>query len=400
MGKKSRSKRTSLVVNQPEVFSDTPQWSVSDPAFAEFLRMSGITTDAMTEDKALGITAYYRACALISGTTAGLPFKVYERNSDGSRSSIDHFLSDNPAGPYDLSAFNWVEMVILHLLNHAEAYLKHIYNGAGELIGLWPVHPMAVSKVEWDGSDKVFTFNMKNGTQETYRTGEVTQVLGMTNDGLRGMSPLTLLRRSLQTSAAGELAANRSFTGGHMIAGLVTTEEDIEEEEAKTISSSLKAKMAGAEHAGSLVFVNRTLKFSPWAMSNEDAQFIEARGLQVEETARIFGLPISLLSVGGAVSNWGTGVAESFLGLQKFVLTNWTSRLESAVKAILPSGQFAEFDFKGLLQGSPKDEITLLIEQVKAGLLSVDEARAVMNLAPLPQAALPKPAIVPDERTA
>jgi HK97 family phage portal protein len=391
MGKKSRQKAIIPADNQ-QVFADGPSYSISDPAFAEFLRMSGINLETMDEPRAMGLTAYYRACALISGTIAGLPFRVYERNDDGSRTEVEHFLSRNPAGPYDLSAFSWVEMVMLHLLNHAETYLKSIHNEGGELIGLWPIHPLACNKVEWEGAEKVFTFALKGGSTDILRSGEITQVLGMTNDGLRGMSPLTLLRRSLQTSAAGELAANRSFSGGHLISGIVTTEEDVEETEAKTIKADLNAKMRGPEHAGDIAFVNRALKFQPWTMSNEDAQFVESRGLQIEETARIFGLPISLLSVGGAVSNWGTGVAESFLGLQKFVLTAWTSRIESAVLRILPPNHFAEFDYKGLFQGSPKDEIELLIQQVNAGLLTKDEARAVMNRPPLPPEAAAPPA--------
>jgi HK97 family phage portal protein len=282
-----------------------------------------------------------------------------------------------------------VETVVLHLLNHAEAYLKSITNGGGELVGLYPVHPLAIDKVEWAEADKLFTVALKGGGREKYLTGEMTQVLGMSMDGLRGMSPLTLFRKTLQTSMAAETAANRSFTTGSLIAGLVTTEEDIEEPEAVTIKDSLNAKIMGADHAGDIAFVNRSLKFTPWAMSNVDAQFLESRGLQVTEVARIFGLPLSLMSVIGAVSNWGTGVAESFLGLQKFVLTGWTSRIESALRSVLPPGQFAEFDYAGLLQGSPKDEIELLIAQVTAGILTRDEARAIRNLPPLPEAEAP-----------
>jgi HK97 family phage portal protein len=175
----------------------------------------------------------------------------------------------------------------------------------------------------------------------------------------------------------------------------VTTEEDVDEGEAKTIKASLDAKMMGAENAGGIAFVNRSLKFSPWKMTNVDAQFVESQGLNVQHVAQMYGLPTNLLSVAGAVSNWGTGVAEANLALQKYVLMAYTSRIESALRAVLPPGWFAEFDYKGLLQGSPKDEIELLIAQVAGGLLTRDEARAVLNLEPLPEPA-PAPA-VPNE---
>jgi HK97 family phage portal protein len=366
--------------------------SIGDPAFAAWLQMAGINWNGdLNEQSAMGLTAFYRCLALISGTIAGLPRRVYRDNGDGTREQVPHFLTTNPAGPYDMSAFSWTETVMLHLLLHAESYLKSIETQGGELVGLWPVHPLAVSDVSWDGADKRFKIAKVDGTHEDLITGEITQVLGMATDGLRGLSPLALFRQSLGTSKAGEVAANRTFAGGALIAGMVTSEEDIEETEAKIISDKLNAKVAGAENAGSIAFVNRSLKFSPWTMSNVDAEFLASRSFQVSEVSRIFGMPLSLLSVMGAVSNWGTGVAESFLGLQKFVLMGWTSRIESAVQAILPPDEHLEFDYAGLLQGSPADEIKLLIEQVNAGILTKDEARAIRNLPPLPAAPTTSP---------
>jgi HK97 family phage portal protein len=381
-----KKKRRALAVPDAETFDASPSYSIGDPAFADFLRMSGVAWGGdLNESHALGLTAFYRAVALISGTIAGLPLKVYRSLGDGGREEVPHFLSDTPAGPYDLSAFSWCEMVMLHQLLHAETFLKSVENEGGELIGLWPIHPLAVTKVAWDGADKVFDVAMSNGQKETLVTGEVTQILGMSTDGLRGMSPLSVFRNSLNTSRAGETAANRTFSTGALISGLVTTEEDVDGDEAKLIKESLNAKMQGAENAGSIAFVNRSLKFSPWKMNNVDAQFLESRRFQVEEIARMFGIPTSLLSVSGAVSNWGTGVAESVLAMQRFVLMGYTSRIESGLRAILPPDHFAEFDYKGLLQGSPQQEIELLIAQVTAGILTKDEARAIMNRPPLPE---------------
>jgi HK97 family phage portal protein len=386
MGKKHGAKARAALFADPS----PPLISVSDPALAEFLGLSGVYSATMTEEKALGLTAVYRAQALIAGTIAGLPLRVYEGTKEN-RTPVDHWLSTNPAGPYDLSPFNWVEMVLLHLLNHAESYLKTILTEAGEIVGLWPVHPLAVTRVTWDGADKAFDVALANGASERLITGEMTQVLGMSMDGLRGMSPLALFRQSFQTSRAGEIAANRTFTSGSLISGLVTTEEDVDEVEAKAIKQSLNAKIAGAEHAGDIAFVNRSLKFSPWAMTNADAEFLSSRAFQVEEVSRIYGVPPHLLMATEKQTSWGTGVAEQNRGLARFTLMGWTSRIESAIKPVLPPTQFAEFDYAGLLQGSPAEEIDILIRQVQAGLLTVDEARAIRNLPPLPEQPDPEP---------
>ncbi len=102
---KRRKKRA-----EAEVFDFTPAYSIGDPAFADFLRMSGIAfTGELGEQGALGLTAFYRAVNLISGTIAGLPLKVY-RGAGETREQVDHFLTRSPAGPYDLSPFAWTEM--------------------------------------------------------------------------------------------------------------------------------------------------------------------------------------------------------------------------------------------------------------------------------------------------
>jgi phage portal protein BeeE len=117
VGKKGRN-RTAVVA---QTFADSPSYSISDPALAEFLGLAGVWGAAITEQQALSLTAVHRAQSLISGTIAGLPLKVYE-GMGADRHQIPHFLTTNPAGPYDISGFNWAEMIVLPILNHTEAY--------------------------------------------------------------------------------------------------------------------------------------------------------------------------------------------------------------------------------------------------------------------------------------
>jgi hypothetical protein len=77
------------------------------------------------------------------------------------------------------------------------------------------------------------------------------------------------------------------------------------------------------------------------------------------------------------------------LGLSRFTLTSWSGRIESAIRRVLAPA-FAEFEYAGLLAGTPAEEIELLLAQVEAGLLTIDEARAIRNLPPLPAGAAPR----------
>lgn len=358
----------------------TPQFSIGDPAFAAWLAEQGLALPEVNGTSALGVTAYYRSVALIAGTIASLPLKTYRTVAER-RERVRSFL-DNPAGPYPLAPFAWKELVLVHLLTQGEAFLWHVRNEAGALIGLWPIQPSAV-QVAWSGAEKRFTYSLADGTPETVGPESITHVMGLTVDGLRGVAPLTVMRQVIQLGLAMDRAAYRSVSTGALIRGMVTPNADISEEDAAAIKAGLDAKIAGPDNAGSVAVVNRALTFAAFTMTNDDAQFLESREFQVEEFARMFGIPPHLLGATEKQTSWGTGVAEQNLGLARYTLSGWTSRLEESLSRLLPSPRFVEFDYAGLLQGTPKEEIELLKVQVEAGILTIDEARAIRNYPPL-----------------
>jgi hypothetical protein len=125
------------------------------------------------------------------------------------------------------------------------------------------------------------------------------------------------------------------------------------------------------------------MKLHPWTPNNIEAQWAETRQMILGEIGRLFGMPAHLLNDTEKQTSWGTGVAEQNLGLARYTLRGWSDRLEQTLSRRLPSGEFCEFDYKGLLQGTPAQEIELIIAQVDAGLLTLDEARKILNLPPL-----------------
>lgn len=367
-------------------------FSISDPRLIEFF--GGLPEwaemEPVTENTATALSAVYRATEIVAGTIAGLPLRsLAERN--GATQRVTSWL-DNPAGlPNSLTPFEWVDLLLWHLQLHGNGYGQHIFNGAGSLVGLNLIHPLAVTPC-WDkdrAGGKKFTVTMDDGATQDFDATTMTQFMGPTLDGLQGMSVLYRARRSLGTAISGDKAANRNFTNGAMVSGLVTPDDDIEngggfeDGEADTIRESINRKMTGTENAGQIAVINRKLKFQPWSLSNADAQFLESREFSINEVARWFGVPANLLMKDGAVSTWGTGVEIVNRGLHRYTLTGWTSRIEQRLSRLLPSPRWAEFDYTGFLRPSPEQEIALLIQQVDAGLLTPNEARAIRNLPPV-----------------
>lgn len=375
---------------RPEPAAPTSELiSIADPVLAAYFGVPANYAGVQVgEGSVLGISAFWRAVMLIAGTIAGLPLKTYRDTAAGERERVRTWL-DNPGGVQDMSPHEWKETTLLHLLLHGNGYLAHIFNQGGQVIGAVPVHPLAVQP-EWEINErgyktgrKLFRAVLDDGSQRTFTQASMTQIMGPSLDGLRGLSVIGVARNSLGTTIAADRAAARMFGNGALISGLVTPEEDVTEPEAKEIKAGLDQKLAGWENAGSIAFVNRKLNFTPWTMSAEDAQFLQSRQFQIEEIARWTGVQPHLLMQTEKQTSWGTGVEVQERGLSRFTLASWTSRIEQRLTRLLSGPVFVEFDFAGLEKPTPEQEIELLIKQVDAGLLTPNEARKIRNLPPV-----------------
>jgi HK97 family phage portal protein len=370
------------------------EYSIGDPALAEFLGVGTRSTAGqhVTETNALGLTAFYRAVSLISGTLGALPWKTYRTLRDGTRERAASWL-DDPGAPVGLTPYAWRELLYVHLCTWGNYYGEIVRNGAGGIMGLRPYHPSLVT-VEIDRANGQKRFRVRvDGESREFNPLTMLHIPALSTDGIRGLAPLTVARNSIGAGLAGDEAAARMFENGATIAGLVTTEEEVTEPEAQTIAASLNGKLTGARNAGKIAFVNRQLKFSPWTQTMEDAQFLESRAFQVEEIARFFGLPKVLLAEDGA-STWGSGIAELVRGLEKFTFRPWAARVEAALSTLLEGGRFVEIDFAGLLAPSPADELEIMEREINIGLLTLDEARRIKNRPPLTPATEPEEEVV------
>lgn len=368
-----------------------PDMYLGDPALASFLGMGALNDAgvAVTESTSLGLTALYRSVEIIAGTIGSLPMKTYrdtgEQMPDGTseRETVSSFL-DNPGGDF-YTPFEWKHLVMVHLLLHGNAYLLHIYNGAGGIAALFPIHPSMVSvEFDKDAGIRIYKVSSQGIESVVYTDDDITHIMGLSVDGLCGVSPIGMMRNAIGTGIAGDKAAARMFGSGMLLGGLVTPTngEQLTQEQGDAIVSGLKARLTGSNNAADLAFVSASLQFSPWTMNADDAQFIESREHQVTEIARMFGVPKMLLAEDGA-STWGSGIAELNRGLARYTLARWTSCIEERLSRLLPSPRFCEFDFKALLEPSPEIMIPLLIQQVGAGILTKNEARAILNLPPV-----------------
>lgn len=390
--------------------------SISDPAAAGYFIPGGLVDFAgvaVSERTALGLSAFYRAGSLISGTLASLPLRSLRQDRDGQPERVTSIF-DDPDGPDGQTQFEWLETLFLHQFVHGRSYAIKVRTEAGGLARLPLVHPLCV-QVEKPTPDeyrdgplplggKWFNLTLDDGKRVRWDANDIWEIPGQTTDGLNCFSLIGLARMSLGTSIAADRAAAVMFSQGALVSGLVSPEEDVEPEEVDEIRKQLDRSVSGYENAGRIAVVNRRLKFSPWTMTAADAQFLQGRQFQIEEVSRWTGVPPHLLMQTEKQTSWGTGVEEQNRALGRTVLNPYGTRFEHRASRLLARPRWVEFDFAGLERPSPDKEIELLLKQTGGRpILTVNEARKIRNLPPvkggdeLPPVAAPGPAAAPKE---
>jgi HK97 family phage portal protein len=383
--------------------------SIADPTLAALFTPGGLVDLAgvtVGETAALGLSALYRALSLVSGTLASLPLNTWTGGSAAERKQVPSVF-DDPDGPDHQTVFEWKESAFLHLLLHGKAGALKVRTAAGGLARLPLVHPLSfrveqpsIQEQDPEHPERMpvggvwFVVTLDDRKQVKLDGRNFWYVPAASLGGQVGISLLTYARQSLATSIAGDKAAAKVFSSGALISGLATPADeglDLTEDIPK-IRAELGRSVLGHENAGTIALVNRRLTFTPWTMTAQQAQFLESRQFQIEEISRWTGVPPHLLMQTDKQTSWGTGVDEQNRGLSRFVLGHWAQRFEQRASRELARPRWCEFDFAGLERPNFAVEIDLLIKQVEAGLLTVNEARAVRNLPPLPE---PEPAPEP-----
>jgi HK97 family phage portal protein len=302
---------------------------------------------------------------------------------------------DDPDGPDGQTVYEWKESAFLHLMLHGKAGALKVRTDAGALVRLPLCHPLSFQVVqpslaEQREPEKMpvggvwFDITLDDATQVRRDARDFWYVPAASLGGQVGISLLTYARQSLATGIAADKAAGKVFSSGALISGLATPADDTDlASDIPQIRAELNRNVLGHENAGTIALVNRRLQFTPWTMTAQQAQFLESRQFQIEEISRWTGVPPHLLMQTDKQTSWGTGVDEQNRGLSKFVLGHWANRFEQRASRLLARPRWCEFDFAGLERPNFAVEIDLLIKQVQAGLLTVNEARAVRNLPPL-----------------
>lgn len=197
--------------------------------------------------------------------------------------------------------------------------------------------------------------------------------------GLLGMPPLIWHAKSLQLSHEVQKLKSDSAKAlaprGHLRAkaGAARTTNEIREQfKAMVSDGGLLVTDEGSEY--------RAIGLDPAAL-----QFIEQAKLVASDWAAIFGIPPEYIGGDrGSSLTYSTTVSNQ-LEFQQRVVDPWLRKIEQALSNLIWPDGFGVIrgNLDAILRSTPTEKYQAILAQQQAGLLTVDEARKLMDKSPL-----------------
>lgn len=378
----------------------TPAQRVGEPVDARFPldAFLGAATSAsitVTVPKSLGHTAVFACVRLLSDGVGQLPLKVFQRLTGGGRveawsTPAYRLLHDEPnpeMAPVDL----W-SMVTAHMTTYGNAYVAK-QRGTFGVSALWPIHPELV-RVKRDRGRKLFDVRPSPAMPErTYSTDDVLHFRGLSLDGLRGVSVVEAAKEAIAAGLALDAYTHRFFANDATPGGILSVQGTLDEAAQTRIRRAWEAMHRGVRNVRRVAVLEGGAEFKSISSPLRDAQFVEQAELNVQEIARAFNVPVSMIQGTKGDSLTYSTVEKDSIHFVRYSLTPWLRRIEQTLGRdrelfpLSPNGGvpwYPQFLVDALLRADAKTRAEVYTKALDPdhGWMRRDEVRTLEDLGP------------------
>lgn len=358
-----------------------------------------------TERTALQISAVYACVALISGAISAMPVHIYKQAPSGERDRSPNddlwWVLNEQWVPRWSAAQAW-EFVVASYLLHGDGFARIIRGRASEIIGLLPIHPARVTiGVTPDAMRLVYAIESDpavigaKAEREILDQDDILHVAGFGFDGVRGLSMLKNgLRMAGSVAMATQDYAARFFANSARPDYVLTAEGPVSPESVKSLRDQLEERHAGTGNAHKPMIMTNGLKPTVISLPLDDVQLLQLRQFQIEDIARIFGVPPFMIGHTEKTTSWGSGVESMGAGFVKFTLRAHLNKFENEInrKFFRTASRVAAFDTTELERADTKSLFeafrVALGRAGEPGFMTTEEVRERLNLKRKPDGSL------------
>ncbi|HML29861.1 MAG TPA: phage portal protein, partial [Hyphomicrobium sp.] len=291
MSKSKRHKRKAHAVERKSAPAALNLWGLDD-----FFARNTIAGPSINPETAMRCTPVACCVSLISDTVGNIPAKVYADDGKGGKvadaSHPAYRLVHDEATPF-MSAAQFRTQITADTLLNGNGIARANRLEDGRVVELNWLDPKSVT-VETDDRGEPW-YRVANRTSATYLPWtEVLHIPAFSFDSAKGVAPIQLAREAIALALIMEQHASQLFANGSRPAGVLKFPEDIGAEASARMKASWQEATSGA-NTGSTPVLEEGGDFKPMQFSSVDAQFMELKTKQIDEIARAFRVPPSMI---------------------------------------------------------------------------------------------------------
>ncbi len=316
---------------------------------------------------ALHYTPVYRAATLISNDVARTPLSV--------DSPVAEMLLRKPNRW--MSGFELRRSMTLQALLYGNAFAAINRTRGGELI---EILPLAIDSVQLDLSTDVPFYRTRQ--YGDLALADVLHIKAIGYEGLWGESPVALAKTSLTVMAAQETAQLEVMRNAGNPKIAVISPNPLNAAARQYVLEDWMKHHSGAQNAGKPLVLGEGMKVERISSTLDDQGIAAARRYSIEDVSRIYGVPTSYLSEHSA-NAYGSMEWLSRMYVDA-CLSHWFAAWASEIEAKLAPMGSVGFDTDTIARPSLAEQMAALRTGVEAGVITRNEARAWLDLDPLP----------------
>ena len=345
---------------------------------------AGVYVDA---DSALRVSSVYACVRLLGDTISSLPMGAYVRRGRN-RISYAAVYGEQPnwinnPNP-ESTRLEFIEQVLSSLHLQGNAYILTVRDEDEVVQELYCLNPNDVRIIRpAPGEPLVYEFKDELGNYSKRLTNrEILHIPMMRIPGSHyGLSPIGACRMSIGIAMAADTYASSYFGNSANPAGVIEVAGELNQDQAADIARNWNVNHSGPYMSGKVGILSGGAAFKPLSINASDAQLIESRKFNVEDIARIFRVPLSLLGhpAQGAMSY--ASVEAQNLSFVQHSLRPLLERLEQNLSTLLPEPDgFIRFNLDALLRGTTLERFDAYTKGLREGFLSLNDVRAYEDL--------------------
>lgn len=327
---------------------------------------------------------------IIAGDVGQVPIRLMRNEFDEQRKHPAwNLLRIRPNELQTPSLFKETMMQWALIFGNAVAWTPRIGTVITDLIPLRPDclwHELRVSDRE---PELLYHYSSPiTGRQYTFFPWEVIHIQGLTGDGIWGYPLFEIAKHCIGHGLALQKHGNKSFSNGAIPGGVLEHPGRLPAEARENLRREWHQIHGGAENAGKIAVLWEGMKFTQMAMTNLDAQWIEAKRFSIYEAAALLNLPPHKL---GAMedSSVRANLEEQNADYAQRTLARWLNKFSEEFERKLLTNRERmsdEYDFvwdiDQFLRGDIDTMATVVDKLVKAEIMNRNEGRRWFRLPP------------------